>query len=98
MTQGTIASIRIMDRDYTVGVAPGEHDDLVRAAELVDKQMREIRGVNRSASVDRIAVLAALNIAHELRVLERDLKLQEAELQQGIIDLNRKLDRALDLP
>ena len=58
-------SVRVLDREYTVGVAPDERDSLMAAARLLDARMREIRGANRMAAVDRVAILAALNIADE---------------------------------
>ena len=60
-------SVRVLDREYTVGVAPDERDSLMAAARLLDARMREIRGGNRVAALDRVAVLAALNLAHELQ-------------------------------
>ena len=56
-------SVRILDREYTVGVGGDERDSLMAAARLLDARMREIRGSNRMAAVDRVAVLAALNLA-----------------------------------
>src|SRR3546814_12021885 len=65
-------SVRLLDREYTVGVEPGERDSLMAAARLLDAKMREIRGGNRMAAADRVAVLAALNLAHELQQLRDD--------------------------
>ena len=45
-------SIRVLDREYTVGVKPEERDSLLAAARLLDQQMREIRGANRMAAAD----------------------------------------------
>ena len=61
MSQNEPVSVRILDRDYTVGVEPDERDSLTAAARMLDARMREIRGNNRMAAVDRVAVLAALN-------------------------------------
>ena len=65
-------SIRVLDREYTVGVEPAERDSLIAAARLLDVKMRDVRGANRMAAVDRVAVLAALNLAHELQQLRDD--------------------------
>ena len=62
-------SIRLLDREYTIGCEPDERDSLMAAAKLLDSKMREIRGNNRMAALDRVAVLAALNLAHELQQL-----------------------------
>ncbi|NYZ62806.1 cell division protein ZapA [Luteimonas deserti] len=69
MSPTEAVSVRVLDREYTVGVAPEERDGLMAAARLLDSRMREIRGANRMAAVDRVAILAALNLAHELQQL-----------------------------
>ena len=89
-------SVRVLDREYTVGVSAGERDGLVAAARLLDARMREIRGGNRTASVDRVAVLTALNLAHELLLLRKQISQQESDLQRTLAELNRRLDHALD--
>jgi cell division protein ZapA len=88
-------SIRVLDREYTVGVKPGERDSLMAAARLLDQQMREIRGANRMAAIDRVAVLAALNFAHELELLRDARKGHDREIAATIGDLQRKLDSLL---
>jgi cell division protein ZapA len=91
-------SIHILDREYTVGVAPGERDSLMAAARVLDGKMREVRGANRMAAVDRVAVLAALNLAHELQQLRDDSQRRDRELSRTLDDLQRKLDSLLDAP
>jgi cell division protein ZapA len=90
-------SIRVLDREYTVGVEPDERDSLVAAAKLLDAKMREVRGANRMAAVDRVAVLAALNLAHELQQLRDDSGRRDRELARTLDDLQRKLDALLDV-
>ena len=85
-------SVRVLDREYPVGVAPGERDGLTAAARLVDTQMREIRGANRMAAVDRIAVLAALNFAHELLQLRQTGGSDGRAIAEAIASLHRRLD------
>lgn len=88
-------SVHILDREYTVGVEEGERASLMAAAKLLDTKMREVRGGNRMAAVDRVAVLAALNLAHELQQLRDHASAREREITRVIDDLNHKLDRAL---
>jgi cell division protein ZapA len=85
-------NIRILDREYTVGVAPDERDSLLAAARLLETKMREVRGSNRMAAVDRVAVLAALNLAHELEQLRNEQRSRDRELTRTLTELNRKLD------
>ena len=90
-------SVRILDREYTVGVTADERDSLHAAARMLDAQMREIRGGNRMAALDRVAVLAALNLAHELQLLREQQARHDRELSRTLDELNRRLDE-LDIP
>lgn len=89
-------NVRILDREYTVGVSPDERDGLMAAARVLDGKMREVRGANRMAAVDRVAVLAALNLAHELQQLREDSEKRDRELARTLHELQHKLDGLLD--
>ena len=91
-------TIRVLDREYTVGVEPDERDSLVAAAKLLDTKMREIRGSNKLAAVDRIAVLAALNLAHELQQVRGDTERRDRELAKTVGAMQRRLDDLFDTP
>lgn len=96
MSQTEPVSVHILDREYTVGVEPAERESLTAAARVLDGKMREIRGSNRMAAVDRIAVLAALNLAHELQQLRDEQVAQQQRFQTAMNELNRRLDLAID--
>ena len=98
MSKSTPVSIRLLDREYTVGCEPDERDSLLAAAKLLDTRMREIRGSNRMAALDRVAVLAALNFAHELQQLRDENSGRDRELSRTLGDLNRRLDDLCDAP
>lgn len=85
-------NIRILDREYTVGVDPEQRDSLLAAARMLENKMREVRGSNRMAAVDRVAVLAALNLAHELEMMRNEQSVREREIVRTLADMNRKLD------
>ena len=91
-------TIRVLDREYTVGVEPDERDSLVAAAKLLDTKMREIRGSNKLAAVDRIAVLAELNLAHELQQVRGDTERRDRELAKTVGAMQRRLDDLFDTP
>lgn len=84
--------VHILDRDYTIGVEPGERGSLMAAAKLLDSRMRAVRGAHRMASADRVAVLAALNLAHELQQLRDQHAAQDSELSRTLGELHRRLD------
>ena len=96
MSQNEPVSVHILDREYTVGVEPAERDSLTAAARMLDTRMREIRGSNRMAAVDRVAVLAALNLAHELQQMRTELAQQQQRFQSTLDGLNRRIDSAID--
>ena len=96
MSNNEPVSVRVLDREYTVGVQADERDGLLAAARLLDSRMREIRGNNRMAAVDRVAVLAALNLAHELQLMRDELAQQQQRFQSTLDGLNRRIDSAFD--
>jgi cell division protein ZapA len=91
-------SVHILDREYTVGVEADERSSLMAAAKVLDSKMREVRGSNRMAAVDRVAVLAALNLAHELQQLRNENSARERELTRTLDELHGRLDGLLDTP
>ena len=88
-------SVRILDREYTVGVSDGERASLTSAARLLDQRMREIRGSNKMVAPDRLAVLSALNLAHELQQLRDERGGGNDPAFKLLDEANRKLDALL---
>lgn len=66
MSEAVRVNIRILDKDYQIGCPPEERAALLDSAELLDRKMREIRDGGRVVGLERIAVMAALNIANDL--------------------------------
>ena len=87
-------TIRILDREYTVGVGEDERASLTSAARMLDTRMREVRGSNKMVAPDRLAVLTALNLAHELQQRD-DAPGRDAALFRLIDDANARLDALL---
>jgi len=58
--------VHLLGRDYKVACKEHERAELMDAVAFLDQRMREIRGAGKTAGVDRIAVMAALNIANDL--------------------------------
>ena len=91
----TPVTVRIVDRDYTLACETHERDGLLEAARLLDGRMRDIRSANRMAGIDRIAVLAALNLAHELLQVRTSENGEQREIALTLDAVSRKLDRLL---
>jgi cell division protein ZapA len=98
----TAVTVRILDKEYFVGCPPDERNDLLESAEYLNKKMREIRDTGKIVGSDRIAVMAALNMANELlRLRKQDHELQGAvsgrvknmrERVEGALQRTRQLD------
>ena len=66
MSEATTVSVNILGKEYQVSCPDDEVDALTSAARFLDDQMNEIRSSGKVVGLDRIAVMAALNITHEL--------------------------------
>lgn len=58
--------ISIMGKEYQIACPPEERADLFASASLVDERMRELRDAGRVVGAERVAVMVALNLAHEM--------------------------------
>jgi cell division protein ZapA len=93
MSAGDPVSVLILDREYLIACTPEERPGLIAAASFLDNKMREIRAGARSANADRIAVLAALTIAHELLGIRQRETNEAATLAHHLQAINAKLER-----
>jgi cell division protein ZapA len=89
-------NLRVLDREFLVSCKAEERTGLVASAEQVDRQLRELRRAHPSATVDRLAVLMALNLTHEINALRRAQAEREGRLERSLADLNRRLDTLMD--
>ena len=90
----TTVEVRILDKEYLVACPQEEQEALLRAARHLDTKMREIRSSGKVFGTERIAVMTALNITHEL--LERDTM---SDATSSILRaMDNRLDEALGEP
>ncbi len=88
-------SIRILDKEYQVACPASERTDLLDSAEVLNAKMIEIRDSGRIVGLDRIAVMAALNMANDLlHAKERDKHL-EGDLSDRLKLMSDRLESAL---
>ncbi len=90
-----LLTVRILDREYRVACPPEERDDLMASARHLDQLMREIRDSGKVIGLDRIAVMAALNMAHELLELRREREGLSETIGARIRALQTKVEEAL---
>ena len=97
MTDVRTVSVHILDKEYQVACPADQEAELIVSASYLDKQMRSIRESGKVIGLERIAVMAALNISHELlRASEEDEVLPEPALSDDAVSrLARKIDEAI---
>jgi cell division protein ZapA len=89
-------SVSILDRDYLVACPPGEREALHAAARLLDSRLREMRQHNRSATLEKMAIMVALNLAHEQQQQRARAESVTGDVGQELARLVRRIDGALE--
>jgi cell division protein ZapA len=97
MSEAEVArlSVRILEKEYFVACPQDERADLLDSAEYLSKKMREIRDTGKVVGVDRIAVMAALNMAHELLKAKRQEAALEGNMHGRVKGMREKVESAL---
>ena len=88
-------SVRILEKEYQVACLPEERSELLDSAEYLNGKMREIRDAGNVVGLDRIAVMAALNITHELLKTRGRGEVVNADVGQKIRQLRERVETAL---
>lgn len=102
MSQANTVTVKILDKEYQVACPVEQQTELVVSAGYLDKQMRTIRDSGKVIGLERIAVMAALNISHELLqaseqggLLASDSPASDDSADGTFRQLNNKIDEAL---
>jgi cell division protein ZapA len=77
-----LIKVQILGKEYPISCPEDEQHDLLISARFLDEKMRQIRNTGRVTGTERIAVMAALNIAHELLQIHQQNRLLAQE-QRG---------------
>lgn len=85
----------ILDRKYRVACPDDERENLMASVAYLDQKMREIKDAGKIAGADRIAVMAALNIAHELLSARTGAGFDIAEYKRRMMSMNSLVDEGL---
>ncbi len=98
--------VSLLGRDYKVACEESERAELLDAVAFLDRRMREIRDAGKGAATERVAVMAALNITHDL-LRERHAAnrapppqsmtavIDDAGVRRRIVDMHTAIDQAL---
>jgi cell division protein ZapA len=87
-------TIHILDKEYQIACKEEETEALVASADYVNKKMKEIRDRGNVIGTDRIAVVTALNIAHELLEIQQIQRSYES-VNDRLSELRQRVELAL---
>ena len=88
-------NVRILEKEYQVSCPANERTDLLDAAELLNGRMREIRDSGKVVGLDRIAVMAALNLANEMLKIQAKADTIDQTLRPRLKVLSERVESAL---
>ena len=87
--------ISILGRSYKIACKEGEREALLEAVAYLDGKMGEIKNAGKVNGIDRIAVMAALNIAHEFLSTKLGNGFDIGQARRRISQIEAKLDEAI---
>ncbi len=88
--------LRILDKEVQLACKVGEEDELAKAAAYIDRSMSELKGRNSTSSIEKIAIVAAINTAAELMKSRSTKAGEHPELTERLVAMNAKLEDLLE--
>jgi cell division protein ZapA len=91
----TSVQVKILDKEYQVNCPVSDQEALVKSARYLDENMRKIKGRGNIHGLEKIAVMAALNITHDMLKKNRLINETRHVTAQQIKSIEDKIDQAL---
>ena len=88
-------TVHILDKDYVVSCPEEEREALAESARYLDQRMREARDSGKVLGTERMAVIAALNVVHELIQHRQERDDLSQSVGGGLQDLQQKIEQVL---
>ncbi len=95
MTDSKPVNVTILDKEYLISCTDDEHEELHTAVSFLNMKMKEVKDSGKVIGSERVAVMAALNIAHELLAYKRENADYTSSIDTTLKRLKSKLDLAL---
>ena len=95
MKDGRAIEVTVLDRTLKIACKEDEKADLLNAVEYLDAKMREIKANSKALSVERVAIMAALNIAHELLSAQRASGFDSEAFERRMKTMAEAIDEAM---
>ena len=89
-------TVRIADKEYKISCPEGEHESLLASARRVSTDMKKMRESGKALGSEKVAVMVALNIAHELMNVEGASKSDDSYISERLDSLQQSVDIALN--
>ncbi len=88
-------TLTILNKEYKIVCQPEEQPSLLHTARLLNEKMHRLHDSGKVTGTDRIAVMAALNLAHELEMTKPQTAQNDPELTEKLISLRKKIETVL---
>ncbi len=89
-------NVSILGKDYQIACPEEEKNSLVASAQMLHNNMEQIRSTGKVVGLDRIAVMAALNLAHDLISLQNDEGNDSDEINKRIFQMKDRVSAFLE--
>lgn len=88
--------VTILDREFRVACPEDERAELLETVAYLDKKMRDVRDTGKVATLERIAIMAALNITHELLTTRLGAGFDMGEFKRRINSMQATIEATLE--
>ena len=93
--QPSSIQVKILDKEYQVNCPPSDKEALIKSARYLDENMSKIKGRGNIHGVEKIAVMAALNITHDMLRKNRLINETRHATAQQVQGIETKIDSAI---
>ena len=93
--QSSAVQVKILDKEYQVNCPPADQEALIKSAKYLDENMRKIKGRGNIHGAEKIAIMAALNITHDMLRKNRMINETRHVTARQVKGIEDKLDSAI---
>ncbi len=95
MSESGVIEVSILERRFQIACTPDEEAGVRQAVEYLDRKMRELRDGGKVVGYDRIAIMVALNITHELLSLRLGNGFDMGSFKRRMQSMSARIDQAM---
>jgi len=88
-------NVKILDKEFRIACPKSEQNDLLASADLLNNRMCELRDSGKVMGTDRIAVMAALNLTHELLQNKHEIQGHDQSTTQRLDSMCNRIEEVL---